>query len=336
MLLSLPNELLLDIVENLTDISDVYSLLMTSKHLSNLLQPLLDKESEHIQEAAIAREIPLIHFAAFEDNQIIAKLAIKLDPQCVNSVYLNHRTALHIATDKGFVAMVQLLLNNRADPNAISTTEALPVAALNLVLDNIQWQDFAEVPLTEKFIQITYHLLQAGANPNLPGRNRENALIQVARLHIPKLLISILDTGLVDINSRGAQGTTALHNTVLFSAPGIDEVATILLQRGIDMNAVDHLGRTALFETCSEWGNRNTTALLVQYGTDINIQDVYGMTVLHHLAIFAYHPHSVVAMKQLLRSCIPIQFGLRDNRKKTAYEYALDSGNSQLSKLLEE
>lgn len=272
MLLSLPNELLLEVVENFTDSTDVFYLLMTSKHLSNLLKPILVKASNDKVDSAAAAGLPLLHFAALRDDLTGAKLALRNAPNCLDNFVSDEGTALNVAVFEGFESMVEFLLTQGADPNAVDPnpqTSISPDTPLLTALSNvIEIQDtfvIETIPMVSE--GIVRLLLQRGADPNTISHQGMNALLQAAHLGLPNIVSAILDTGKIDVNSRSTTGATALHISVArASGEGSLRVSELLLARGIDVNATDAVGRTAFSHARTE----AVTTLLQSYGATGN------------------------------------------------------------------
>lgn len=332
MLLTLPNELLLEIVENFTETTDVFYLFMTCKHFSHLLQPILDNVSAEITEFAAASNLPMIHFAAWYNQRTTAKLALKRDPASLNQYIDPAGTALHIAVFEGYDTMVEFLLNNGADPNTVKP-DAEPGAPadfpLHLALANI-----AEVQVMRKSTLvdegIVTLLLKHGADPNSVTNNGMNSLLHAARLGLRNIVEAILDTNAVDINSRNLTGNTALHVAVGRKEGG--GVPELLIERGIDVNATNRLGQTALFQCHTQ----SATALLLNSGADTGIVDRTNRTVLHYLAHRTYHSHTELHAKQILKVGGYLNIHIRDINHRTALEIAIERGNHGMRQLLEE
>lgn len=332
MLPTLPNELLLEIAEYLPNTSDVYCMLMTTKDLSTLLQPLLEKAAQKIQDTAKGKNLPLIHFAAFEDDISIAKLALKLDPSSINLSFSFSGTPLRIASWKSFPKLVDFLIANGANPNGKDPFDLLADTPLNQALRNIIRREPGSAAMMIRRKQVIEQLLQAGGNPDIKGRNGLNALLQAATKGIAELITSIVKTGMVDINTRSPNQSTALHAAVTETGPGTDEVIEELLKQGIDVNAVNIYGQTALFNSCTPSG----TALLIKYGADINIVDFSKQTVLHHKAKCVNHNYAAAIISEILRSEMPIDVNLLDNLGRSALDYARYTHNEPVVRLLEQ
>lgn len=330
MLLSLPNELILEVVENFSDTTDVFYLLMTNRHLSDLLQPVLVKASKQILASAAESDLPLLHYAALENRLSSAKLALKQDPACLNRYIDPEGTAMHVAVFEGYESMVKFLLDQGADPNAIDPNAppgSTPVTPLQLALENIaEVQVLEQCPKVEEGVMTL--LLKRGADPNMVNENGMNALLHAARLGLPSIVAAILDTGRIDINSRTSSGSTALHIAVGRSEPG--GVPELLLARGIDVNAINSVGQTALFHS----RRRSDTALLLKYGATVGVVDHSRRTVLHYLAHCLHPPHSLSNAEQILSAGGAIDVGLRDINHRSATDIAKDRGNKEFVKIL--
>eukprot|EP00045_Choanoeca_perplexa_P014603 m.173199 g.173199 ORF g.173199 m.173199 type:complete len:133 (+) comp16731_c0_seq5:612-1010(+) len=88
-------------------------------------------------------------------------------------------------------------------------------------------------------------LLEAGADPNINGRQGTALVLASQRGHIDvaSMLISKCD----NINAANADGTTALHWAC---GQGHDQVCRVLLDAGADIDAVDEEQDTPLVLAC--------------------------------------------------------------------------------------
>lgn len=329
MLHSLPNELILEVVENFTDTTDVFYLLMTNKHLSNLLQPVLVKAGKKMIDSAAESLLPLLHYAAQENKLTSAKLALKLDPGCLNKYIKHEGTALHVAVFEGYECMVEFLLDQGADPNAIDPNPLATLTPLHLALENIAHLQVIGACLTidQGVVKL---LLRRGANPNAVTENGMNALLHAARLGLPDLVAAILDTGNMNIHSRTASGSTALHLAVGCARPG--GVPELLLARGIDVDATNNVGQTALFLSL----HQSLTEQLLKSGATVGMVDNKNRTVLHYLADCIYPAHPELIAKQILSTGGAIDVGLLDINQQSAMDIARNRGNEEFVKMLAE
>lgn len=332
MLLTLPNELLLEIVKNLTNTTDIFCLLVTSKELSALVQPVLNEVNQKAQAEAVNKGIPLLHYAALENNEAIAKLAIKLDPECLNTYIMNKGMALHVATWKGYSNMVKFLLENGSRPNEVNPFTTTITTPLNLSLRHIDLQQRSDGVKTKEHTDIAIQLLKAGADPNSKTIFGVNGLLQASSQRVPELVIAILETGLININSQTADGSTALHIAVRQDGKQSKEVIEELLLRGININAINKCGHTALFGCCSP----PIVALLIKYGTNINIVDNRGRTILHHFADKENHKQAASLIDEVLRSKPSIKLEHLDFRNNSVMDYAIYHQNERVITILQQ
>lgn len=334
MLLSLPNELLLEITDHLADTSDIHSLAMTCKHLSKLVQARLDKESQRMQDDAKAVGQSLIHFAAFENNIRTAKLALTLNADCIDEPLIDYGTALHITVENAFPEMLQFLLDRGADPNYKQKSAFIDITPLNSILDMIQWIGLNNKPYPTIEIQIAQQLLNSGADPRIADTFYGNAFHRAVVGRIPELVTSILDSGLIDINSQDSKGLTVLHKAVQYWGGPTVEVLEVLLQRGINLDLRDHKGRTALFHAWLLEHGVRFTALLMKYGCDMNVRDVNGRTVFHWIAKCKEPARAIRSMEQVLSCQTPCLIYSEDCSGKTASDYAALNCNWELVDML--
>lgn len=330
MLHTLPNELILQVAEQLTSRNEIYCLLLTCKDLSTILQPQLNKEAKKIQDAAAAKKLPLIHFAAFEDSYPIAKLALKLDPTCINTPITIYGTPLVIASWKTFPMMVEFLIANGANPNAQDPEDPLSDTPLSRALRNIITQQRVSPQLTTKRTQVIQQLLDGGADPRISGHNFLNALLDAASKRVPELITSIMETGLMDINTRSPNGGTALHAAVAVDGKGATGVIKELLRYGIDVNAVNDYGHSALFNSCSE----DNTVLLIEHGIDVNMVNIEGQTVFHSRAKCPYHGFATRRIREILCCTNLANLSILDNMGRSPLDYAIYTQNMEAIKLL--
>lgn len=292
---------------------------------------MLNTVSTVLLNYADESNLPLIHWAALQNEMMAAKLAIKLDPACVNEFNESHGTPLHVAVFERYENMVQFLLEKGADPNAVDPnveTEYDIEPVLHLALSTV-----GGVRLVDKQTCVEQHivmlLLEWEADPNAVIENGINALLHAARLGLPEIVATILRTGNIDINSHDDSGATALHIAVRrFQPHGVPEV---LLDYGIDIDAENVLGQTALFHTSTPV----STKLLVQCGARVDVVDKSQRTVLHYLASRRF-PSSAVHARHIMSSLGIVDMNLKDVNGQTAIDIAKAKGNIDLQNLLEE
>lgn len=172
---------------------------------------------------------------------------------------------LHLAAQAFNAALVEWLINHKADVNARTRTGAAPLIltmaggdfaenALPLIRagadldakDNAGKDALAHARETKNWAMIT-GLLAEGAKIDKPGELALEATKTAAELEITSgrlfsILSPILSTGL-NPNVQDTEGTPLL---TWAARAGSEEAVKLLIEKGADVNALDSRGRTAL------------------------------------------------------------------------------------------
>ncbi|KAL8726116.1 MAG: hypothetical protein Q9166_006908 [cf. Caloplaca sp. 2 TL-2023] len=216
-----------------------------------LLQaPALNINEEHLHNA---ERTPLM-FAA-KDNYADVVDRLLQDPRIeINKKDLYGNTALHFAAKAGCSASVDLLLKHaKINVNAV---DHLGSTAL---ISAATW-DRSE---------IVEQLLVAGANPTLQDQDGGTALRRAIDLGNTAVVNILLEHDTVDDSIRDNTGRTLLHGA---AATGRADVAKILIEQGLSINAQDSNGRTPLHEA-SRTGEAEVVSLLLAAGANRSIKD---------------------------------------------------------------
>jgi ankyrin repeat protein len=183
---------------------------------------------------------------------------------------------LHEAIHYGHIDIVKLLLEHGADVNQGGYTPLAVAAWYQPVFVELLLDNGADVNAISPAWGLTpLHwaargnnrrifdlLVSRGANVNARTDKKETVLhllIQWGRK--PDQVGFVLDRG-VDINAADACGWTALHRAVLYNRP---EIVELLIAEGADVNLKDGDGRTALFLS-KERGYTEIVKLLREHG----------------------------------------------------------------------
>jgi len=167
-------------------------------------------------------------------------------------------TPLTRAAEGGHAKAVKLLLELGANPNCIRSP-------------GWNW-----TPLSlAKTPEIADMLLAAGANINAKLFNRDVHIIDHCVLYGGKDMVQwFIDHGVDVAKVKGD------NPTWLFEVRNRD-IAEILIQHGVDVNARDESGETALHRICGYSDKPAEVArVLLKHGADPNAHDKYGMTPL--------------------------------------------------------
>jgi ankyrin repeat protein len=205
-------------------------------------------------------------------------------------------TPLIIAAAMVHVDAVKLMLDNGANPNTADWRGYTPM--LLVVRDSHYGLDLAN---KDKIVTIVKSLLAHGANPNFRLKQPKaittndvsldgaTALLLAAEVNNTEVVRVLLDAG-ADPNITTDQGMTPL---IMASGGGTDiqrarapeeramaiDTVKLLIERGVDINAVGQYGWTALHQA-SYQGLTDVIEYLVSKGADINEMDSFGQTPL--------------------------------------------------------
>ena len=213
-------------------------------------QPLVDLLIAHQSDVNSQTKdgTTLLSIAVLHNQLDIAQVLLKhganvnarLSNDSSSMVDYRNWTALYFAIWNKNNPMVELLLENKADPNA--------------VVDRISRANFGA----------TGNYETSGATP----------LIMSAAQNQPETA-QILLSHKADIKARDANGQTALHWAARY---GYEKLAELLLAHGADINARDANGRSPLFLAVNS--SKEIVELLLTHQAEVNLKDNRGDTPL--------------------------------------------------------
>ena len=223
-------------------------------------------------------------------------------------------TLLHIATVRGQIDLAKFLLNKGVDPNAMKVGyTAMHYAAGKW--DGVDAHDFVEAPGEWNYLKglrsyqkhdLIKALLAAGANPNLqlnkePPRYGFSLVSGSAKGYTagatPFFLAAmgadvdtmrLLASGGANPHIRARNGTTSLmvaagmawmENEVPLDSKDYLPATKYAIELGVDVNAVNNTGNSAIHGTISG-GFNPVIELLAASGGDVNIKNKRGDTAL--------------------------------------------------------
>ncbi len=211
------------------------------------------------------------------------------------------KTALTEAAFLGDTEMVQLLLevSHRLALRDVRGNSALAYACL------FSNKNVELVGSTQYNLAIAESLLKAGADPNeLIGGNSDKAN----------------EPNVSDITREGTLLMKVTNS-------GYSEVVSLLLRYGAEVDAVDHLGQTALYRAVMK-GKEDVVRMVLEAGADVNKADLEENTALHY------------AVRNKLTNVVGLFLGfgadvsIKNSHQQTAWDYGVSFSRGYASKEL--
>ncbi len=148
------------------------------------------------------------------------------------------------------------------------------------------------------------YLIAHGADPFIATRNGASALTRaIHQATKMETLCYLIEELKLDINAADRFGRTPLFLSVQSGRP---DIAAYLLEHGADISGKSRedetLLMTAIRNSCSEESFKELSQLLLRYGLDINAQDNQGRTALY----YAIEKNDINCIKFLLSSGISV------------------------------
>lgn len=210
-------------------------------------------------------------------------LAAQRGDHCLVTMLLNHGAnvngydhfkqapPLWAAVESDNVDMVQTLLDQGADPNAVSEigTDVVPIFLSLCSRKESQTE------------AIMLSFLEKGANVNIRGPSGDTPLHFACSLGFHEELVNLLIAYGAEVNAVNKSGLTPLH---LSCRKTDSAVVKILVENGADINA-HHLPQnmTPLMLVCKDNFAFRLIPLLLSYGADVTIQRHSKETALFYL-----------------------------------------------------
>lgn len=229
-------------------------------------------------------------------------------------------TALHLAVPHENTELVRLLLERGADPTILNKSHHSAVFVAG-----------------RRPYKPVYRLLLEHAKIEYQTKQRRTLLhlaIEPINLFQPpppsriedediELICRLLEKG-IDINAQDAHGKTAL---AICTQYGCEVLVRILLEKGADPNVRDHNQTTPLHVAVQPW-SQSLVGTLLENGADLNAQDTDGRTVVHLAAM----KDADAALGLFLKQGADVN--IRDKRGQTALHLAVVYGGKRVMKLL--
>lgn len=332
MLLTLPTELLLLIADALTHERDIYALILTARRLAHLLLPRLQllalkpKDNLNALFWAVSGNRPL--FVKWLTSQPI-DLDLQ-EPNCSN------QTALHEAAARGYVPIVKTLVESGADVSCRDKWGYTPLhgaasrpwngAVVRLLLEGgagvaDRGGDGETVFNNVIYRRWSWNIDNVRVYEETIRLLLRQTIVQGVKIELPVyLVLAVAKDGyrdLVELVLEGWSGVLDVHGAsyaeiMLRGAAlgGRMEIAMLLLEKGVDIHAVDENGKTALHMAFRCLGTEQTiynmVLLLIQHGADPMVEDK-GKHTARTMARYRYgDPSPILSLlgkNQAPRSC---------------------------------
>ncbi|XP_008558550.2 putative ankyrin repeat protein RF_0381 [Microplitis demolitor] len=196
----------------------------------------------------------LLHIAAKSNVFIVEKLLDKgLDVDLVK----DRMTPLHRAALSGCLAVVNCLINNKADVNAVSTNKSyLGHSVLYFAVDG-------------RNAEVVELLIKNGARVN-ETRNELSPLHYAIKTCNNDQVVKVLLSNGANVNAVMKNKLTALHCAITHSK---ETVVELLLDHGADISVKDEKGRNILNFAYDCYTSLRIWKILVNHGADVNALD---------------------------------------------------------------
>ena len=250
--LSLANELLLSIAENLSRESDINALTCVNQRLYSLLNLYLYRY--HIQTGSNRALLWGAYYGIFTTIRIALDVGAN-----VRAKSKNYRTALHFASAKGDLSIVDALIQSGADVNAQTPTGTIPL----------------HIAVEHGFEPITQALIENGADFRKTRPDwQQSTVLHIASFFGYTPIVQLLLTKGMNIEVKDKEWQTPLHYAVKVDKQdnvwnGNMETVLILLEKKANKDAWDRSGSRPM--DLSRRNPEPIVELLFRNGADINL-----------------------------------------------------------------
>ncbi|KAK8126836.1 uncharacterized protein PG998_002595 [Apiospora kogelbergensis] len=169
-------------------------------------------------------------------------------------------SSLHLASARGHLEVVKLLVEKHADVKA---------------LDNGGWTPLHKASRNGR-LEVAKLLIEEGANIDTVTKDGQTPLYNACVHGSLKVVKLLIEKG-ANLQVANKLGWTPLHTTFMY---GHLEVVKLLIKKGADVLVADNTGEMPLHKA-SKNGNLGVTKLLIEKGADVQATDNKGETPLH-------------------------------------------------------
>ena len=284
-----------------------------------------------------------LHHAVCGDCSKEALQTITCHGVDVNATDKYNITALTLASGKGNIVAINVLLNAGADPNIADADGGtwLHYAAYGDCSKDVLQSIInhgADVDATNKKNVTALMLacgegnkdainviLNAGADPNITDANGDTCLHYAARNDCCTEVLQATIGHNVDVNAANKKNITALMQAC---EKGNKTAINVLLNAGADPNIADSDGNTCLYNAVGKGYSKDVLEAIISHGADVNVASKKKATAL----MLACQKGNIDAMHALLHSGANVN--ATDNKKQTALMLACQTKNENVVNVL--
>lgn len=260
-LLTIPNELLDEIVSTLDPLATL-NLLLTCRSLSSRVLPAM-----HLHAVAAKDNMPALHWAAMKGHLPLVQHLLTVFP--VNLSDDSGDTPLHAAARSCKALVTELLLLHGADVNRTDHDLVPPLDCASRAVST-------HPGAAEDTVQT---LLAHGAD--VQGIASAESMGHAINGYSVRLARLLLDAG-ASPDAKNQDGHPVIVSAAMVAGAGL--VLEVLLDHGADVNATCEYGDTALM-VAAQCGFLDTVKTLVARGADLTIVDQDGYSVFAYAAM---------------------------------------------------
>jgi len=350
-LLSLPNELLLQVGESMQDPRDVNSLIRTNHRLHSLLTP-------HLHALALQpRKCPVLPlcWAAWHGHAPLVHLLLSKGAHPETPDPDNGDTALHYALSQRLQKnptspILQDLLKHTANPNipnpqdgstllhraaSANATEELTLLLTTPKIDvNACIPATGDTPLTRAVSMnhpaATKLLLRHGANPNVLTAAGQSPLSLAVKLENAEVITELLRHSADAAVRLPLDGQTVLHQAACTNSEGM---VRLLLRRGVCADIANRQGRTPL-DVAVLLGCEGAAEVLLRGGAKVDVWSEEGGETALFRAV-RYCPGRMPLISLLVRHGADFRGVASRGEGKSVLEFARECGYTWVVEICE-
>ena len=264
------------------------------KGMLEVVEKLIEKGADVNVQGAYGNTALIL--ACDRKHTDVALALLEDDNIKVNLVNNRGHTALHQASIKGMLAVVQKIIAKDADVNVRdkSGDTALMIACIyrntHVALALLESKDI-EVDLANnrgktalhqasryEMLSIVEELIEKRADVNKQNEDGYTALFWACFVKNTDIALALLESKNIDVDLANVVGNTALHQA---SSQGMLSVVEKLIEKRADVNKQNRNGNTALFWACENEQPDVARALLESKDIKVDLANIKGETALH-------------------------------------------------------